>query len=477
MPEETVMCFVLFCKKSRDCGDFENELIQENNALKKVLIVGGGAAGMMAALAAAEKGCRVCLIEKNEKLGKKLFITGKGRCNVTNAGDMDTLFANVRSNEKFLYSAFYGYDNRAVMDFLEKAGCPLKTERGERVFPVSDHSSDVTQAFQRELKKQKVEILLNTEVDGLVLEEVHDNPCEEAGSERDAAQKMTKSGKDIRCTGRIAGVRLKNGKVLPGDSCIVCTGGLSYPSTGSTGDGYRFAEETGHRLTDRTPSLVPFNIKENWCARLMGLSLKNVSVSMVRGGRTLYEGFGEMLFTHFGVSGPLILSASSYYGQSGKGARKKKETQEETKLYIDLKPALDPEQLDRRLLRDFEANRGRQFKNSLGGLFPASLVPVTVELSGIHPDKKVNEVTKEERRSFAGLIKRLPLTVAGLRGFEEAIITRGGISVKDVNPSTMESKKVKGLYFAGEVLDVDALTGGYNLQIAWSTGHLAGSSQ
>ena len=554
------MSFVFLCKKSRDCGDFENELRQENKALKKVLIVGGGAAGMMAALAAAEKGCRVCLIEKNEKLGKKLFITGKGRCNVTNAGDMDALFANVRSNEKFLYSAFYGYDNHAVMDFLEKAGCPLKTERGERVFPVSDHSSDVIQAFQRELKKRKVEILLNTEVQELILDEVYGNSCEEAGrttgdmcreageaggtaggmcqeageagglvgdmwqedgeaggpagdicqeageaggtagnirreagessgaadkiwqesaasSDRNAGQKLTKSGKDILCTGRIVGVRLKNGKVLLGDSCIVCTGGLSYPSTGSTGDGYRFAEETGHRLTERTPSLVPFNIKENWCARLMGLSLKNVSVSMVRGGRTLYEGFGEMLFTHFGVSGPLILSASSYYGQSGKGARKKKETQEETKLYIDLKPALDPEQLDRRLLRDFEANRGRQFKNSLGGLFPASLVPVMVELSGIHPDKKVNEVTKEERRSFAGLIKRLPLTAAGLRGFEEAIITRGGISVKDVNPSTMESKKVKGLYFAGEVLDVDALTGGYNLQIAWSTGHLAGSSQ
>lgn len=513
-------CPFIYSKKPLlpGCGGLGNELKQENKALKKVIIVGGGAAGMMAAVVAADKGNRVCLIEKNEKLGKKLFITGKGRCNVTNAGDMDALFANVCSNEKFLYSAFYGYDNHAVMDFLEKAGCPLKTERGERVFPVSDHSSDVIQAFQRELKKRKVEIFLNTEVQELILDEVHGNSCEEAGrttgdmcredgeaggtagnirreagessgaadkiwqesaasSDRNAGQKLTKSGKDIQCTSRITGVRLKSGKVLLGDSCIVCTGGLSYPSTGSTGDGYRFAEETGHRLTERVPSLVPFNIKENWCARLMGLSLKNVSVSMVRGGKALYEGFGEMLFTHFGVSGPLILSASSYYGQSGKGARKKKETQEETILYIDLKPALDSEQLDRRLLRDFEANRGKQFKNSLGGLFPASLVPVMVELSGIHPDKKVNEVTKEERRNFAGLVKRLPLTVTGLRGFEEAIITRGGISVKDVNPSTMESKKVKGLYFAGEVLDLDALTGGYNLQIAWSTGHLAGDSQ
>ncbi|HBA49547.1 MAG TPA: aminoacetone oxidase family FAD-binding enzyme [Lachnospiraceae bacterium] len=478
-------------------------------ALKRVIVVGGGAAGMMAALAAAEKGCRVFLIEKNEKLGKKLFITGKGRCNVTSAGDMDALFAHVRSNEKFLYSAFYGYDNRAVMHFLEKAGCPLKIERGERVFPVSDHSSDVIAAFQRELRKRKVEILLNTEVQELILEEVHNEPCEKAGQkdgegnekagqkdgegnekagriryasvtdskEQNDDKKKTKAGKETQGTGRIAGVRLRNGKILPGDSCIVCTGGISYPSTGSTGDGYRFAEETGHKLIERTPSLVPMNIKEDWCARLMGLSLKNVSVSMVRGRKTLYEGFGEMLFTHFGVSGPLILSASSYYGQSGKGAGKSREAQEETMLYIDLKPALDPEQVDRRLLRDFEANRGKQFKNSLGGLFPASLIPVMVELSGIHPDKKGNEVTREERRNFAGLMKKLPLTVTGLRGFEEAIITRGGISVKDVNPSTMESKKVRGLYFAGEVLDLDALTGGYNLQIAWSTGHLAGDSQ
>ena len=314
------------------------------------------------------------------------------------------------------------------------------------------------------------------------MEEIREEPYDGAG-QKDGAESCDSDNeytklRDIKQgKTRMAGVRLKNGKVLPGDSCIVCTGGISYPSTGSTGDGYRFAEETGHKLTERTPSLVPFLIKESWCARLMGLSLKNVSVSMARGDKILYEGFGEMLFTHFGVSGPLILSASSYYGQSGKGGRKKKEAQEETRLSIDLKPALDPEQLDRRLLRDFEANRGKQFKNSLGGLFPASLVPVMIELSGIHPDKRVNEVTREERRAFAALIKKLPLTVTGLRGFEEAIITRGGVSVKDVNPSTMESRKVKGLYFAGEVLDVDALTGGYNLQIAWSTGHLAGDSQ
>lgn len=391
---------------------------------------------MMAAAAAAENGNQVRLIEKNEKLGKKLFITGKGRCNVTNAGDMETLFANVCTNAKFLYSAFYGFDNRAVMDFLEQAGCPLKTERGDRVFPVSDHSSDVCGAFQRELKKRGVEILLNTEVKELW-----------TGEEG------------------VKGVILQNGKRLEADSCIVCTGGLSYPSTGSTGDGYRFAGETGHRVTQTRPALVPFEVKEEWCGRLMGLSLKNVSLRLICGKKQTYEGFGEMLFTHFGVSGPLVLSASSYY-MPGNGAQ----------ILIDLKPAMDMEQLDRRLLRDFEENKNRQFKNALGGLFPIRLIPVMTELSGINPDKKVNEITREERRSFAALIKNLPLTVTGTRGFAEAIITRGGVSVKDINPSTMESKKLKGLYFAGEVLDLDALTGGFNLQIAWSTGHLAGSS-
>ncbi len=403
----------------------------------KVIVIGGGAAGMMAALAAAEKGCRVCLIEKNEKLGKKLFITGKGRCNVTNAGDMETLFANVRANGKFLYSAFYGYDNRRVMDFLEGAGCRLKTERGDRVFPLSDHSSDVISAFARELKRRGVEILLNTEAKSLIL------------------------GKDESI---VEGVRLSGGRQVHGDKCVVCTGGLSYPSTGSTGDGYGFAKEAGHQVVGQRPGLVPFNAREEWCARLMGLSLKNVSLRLVCGGRETYQGFGEMLFTHFGVSGPLVLSASSHY-ESGQGAV----------LYIDLKPALTAEQLDKRLLRDFDENKNKRFGNALGGLFPMKLIPVMVELSGIRSDKKVNEITKEERRRFGELIKAVPLTVKGLRGYEEAIITRGGVCVKEINPSTMESKKVKGLYFAGEVLDVDALTGGFNLQIAWSTGHLAGS--
>lgn len=421
--------------------------------MNRVIVVGGGAAGMMAAVAAADKGSRVCLIEKNEKLGKKLFITGKGRCNVTNAGDMETLFANVCTNGKFLYSAFYGYDNRAVMDFLEQAGCHLKTERGDRVFPVSDHSSDVIGAFERELRKRGVEILFNTEVRQLVLQE---------------GDGVSGPG------GKVAGVRLQSGRVLAADKCIVCTGGLSYPSTGSTGDGYRFAKETGHEITECLPALAPLNIEEEWCGRLMGLALKNVSLRMESGGRDVYRGFGEMLFTHFGISGPLVLSASSYYGKAVGKVIKGGGTDGATKLYLDLKPALDLEQLDRRLLRDFEENKNKQFKNALGGLFPAKLIPVMVELSGICPDKKVNEITRKERRGFAGLMKNLPLTVSGARGFEEAVITRGGVSVKDVNPSTMESKKVGGLYFAGEVLDVDALTGGFNLQIAWSTGHLAG---
>jgi len=403
----------------------------------RVVVVGGGAAGMMAALAASECGGDVCLIEKNEKLGKKLFITGKGRCNVTNAADMDELFANVCTNGKFLYSAFYDFNNQAVMALLEEAGCPLKTERGGRVFPVSDHASDVTAAFLRKLKSRNVKLLLNTEVHGLIVKE-----------------------------GRAAGVRLKSGERLEADSVIVCTGGVSYPSTGATGDGYRFAEETGHRVVEQVPGLVPLETAEEWCRQLMGLSLKNVAVTMTAGKKKLYEGFGEMLFTHFGVSGPLILSAGSFY-QKGL----------ETRLSIDLKPALSPEQLDKRLLRDFEKNRNRQFKNSLGELFPAKLIPVMVELSGIPGDKKIHEITQKERRAFVELIKNLSLTVTGTRGFEEAIITRGGVSVKDINPSTMESKKVKGLYFAGEVLDLDALTGGFNLQIAWSTGHLAGKSQ
>lgn len=404
--------------------------------MKRIVVIGGGAAGMMAAIAAADSGCKVTLIEKNEKLGKKLFITGKGRCNVTNAAEMDTLFANVCSNRKFLYSAFYDFDNRNVMELIEQAGCPLKVERGERVFPVSDHSSDIIGALRRELNRREVEILLNTVVKDLI---VSDNS--------------------------VTGVVLERGKKLVCDAVIVCTGGISYPSTGSTGDGYRFAESSGHQVVTPTPSLVPLETKEDWCRDLMGLSLKNVSLTMTLSKRQVYEGFGEMLFTHFGVSGPLVLSASTYYREGA-----------DCRLAIDLKPALSEEQLDKRLLREFDANQKKQFKNTLTELFPSRLIPVMIELSGIAPETKVCEITKAKRADFVKVIKHLELTVTGTRGFAEAIITRGGVSVKDVNPSTMESKRVKNLYFAGEVLDLDAMTGGYNLQIAWSTGHLAGKS-
>lgn len=411
--------------------------------MKKVIVIGGGAAGMMAAVAAADAGAKVTIYEHNEKLGKKLFITGKGRCNVTNAGDMENLFANVMTNEKFLYSAFYTYDNQAVMDFIEKAGCPLKVERGDRVFPVSDHSSDIIAAFSRELKKRGVQIMLNTGVKELLVDTEADG---ENGS-------------------RIKGVLLTNGKRDMADSVIVATGGISYASTGSTGDGYRFAQDSGHKVTERKPSLVPFNLKDEWCKEAMGVSLKNVSLRMVCGKKEIYSGFGELLITHFGISGPLVLSASSYYVSKAKG---------ETMLYLDLKPALTTEQLDKRVLRDFEESKNKQFRNALNHLFPQKLIPVMIQLSGIDPEKKVNEVTKEERKAFVELIKNVAMTIAGVRDFKEAVITKGGVSVKQVNPSTMESKLVKGLYFAGEVLDLDALTGGYNLQIAWSTGYLAG---
>ena len=420
--------------------------------MKKVIVIGGGAAGMMAAVAAADAGAKVTIYEHNEKLGKKLFITGKGRCNVTNAGDMENLFANVMTNEKFLYSAFYTYDNQAVMDFIEKAGCPLKVERGDRVFPVSDHSSDIIAAFTRELKKRGVQIVLNTGVKELLVEA-------EADKSASAPAKANENGS------RIKGVLLTNGRRDMADSVIVATGGISYASTGSTGDGYRFAEDTGHKVTERKPSLVPFNLKDEWCKEAMGVSLKNVSLRMVCGKKEIYSGFGELLITHFGISGPLVLSASSYYVSKAKG---------ETMLYLDLKPALTTEQLDKRVLRDFEESKNKQFRNALNHLFPQKLIPVMIQLSGIDPEKKVNEITKEERKAFVELIKNVPMTIAGVRDFKEAVITKGGVSVKQVNPSTMESKLVSGLYFAGEVLDLDAMTGGYNLQIAWSTGYLAG---
>lgn len=442
--------------------------MKEEARMSKVLVVGGGAAGMMAAIAAAGNGHEVHVFEKNEKLGKKLFITGKGRCNLTNACDMDTLFASVASNPKFLYSAFYGFTNGQVIDFFESLGLRTKTERGNRVFPASDHSSDVIRVLEREMERLGVQVYLRCGVKDVLTED-----------------------------GAFSGLLLKNGKKAEGDACIVATGGLSYPSTGSTGDGYRFGEASGHRITELLPSLVPMEVKEWYAKELQGLSLRNVNVAVYDGKKKLYEEFGEMLFTHYGVSGPVILSASSVVGKvlgTGKAleekqrkeaaawekrqeetAAQKKHAGRELTLKIDLKPALTAEQLDQRVLRDFEEQRNKQFKNAVDRLFPAKLKPVMIELGRIPPDKKVNEISKEERREFVELIKNFRMTLTGLRGFQEAIITRGGISVKDVDPGTMESRHVKNLYFAGEVLDLDALTGGFNLQIAWSTGYAAGN--
>lgn len=423
--------------------------------MKKIIIIGGGAAGMMAAIAAADQGGEVTLLEKNEKTGKKIYITGKGRCNLTNACERETFFDHVISNGKFLYSAFSRMDNRMVMDFFEKAGCRLKEERGERVFPMSDHSSDIIAALNREMDKRQIKVLLHTEVEDLCAEkeESLNEPDSDAGQ----------SGRK-----RITGVKLSNGRILKADAVIVATGGKSYEATGSTGDGYRFSESFGHTVKEVKPALVPFTVKESWCMEMQGLSLKNVSIVLKKEKKKIYEGFGEMLFTHFGVSGPLILSASSYYVKKYKDMP--------VTLSIDLKPALTKEQLDKRLLRDFDENKNKQFKNCLDGLLPSKMIPVIIRLTGISPDKQVNEITRQEREKLTDLLKNLTMTVTGTRGFSEAIITQGGVNVKEVNPSTMESKLVENLYFAGEVLDLDALTGGFNLQIAWSTGYLAGLS-
>lgn len=407
--------------------------------MSKVIIAGGGAAGMFAAVTAAAKGHKVHVYEKNEKLGKKLFITGKGRCNLTNACDMEELFDAVCTNGKFLYSAFYGFTNQDTVDFFEECGLRTKVERGNRVFPQSDHSSDVIAALTKKMKELGVQVHLNTEIREVLSAE-----------------------------GRVTGVCTRDGKRESADAVIIATGGLSYQSTGSTGDGYRFARALGHRVTELSPSLVPFNIKEETAGRLQGLSLRNVRAFVYSGKKCLYEEFGEMMFTHFGVTGPLILTASSRIQKQLKKG--------ELRLVIDLKPALSEEQLDKRVLRDFEEAKNKQFRNALGGLFPAKLIPVMMERSQIPPEKRVNEISREERRKLIYEIKNFELTITGLRDYNEAIITKGGVHVKEIHPSTMESKLVSGLYFAGEVLDLDAVTGGFNLQIAWSTAYAAGSS-
>lgn len=431
--------------------------------MSRIIIVGGGAAGMLAAVFCAAGGHTVLLFEQNEKLGKKIYITGKGRCNLTNACDMETLFENVVTNPRFLYSAFHGFSNRDTIDFFNAIGLPTKVERGERVFPASDHSSDVIRVLENELKRRKVQIFLNTKV----------------------AKIRTESG-------RFASVLTGQGCEIAGDACIIATGGLSYPTTGARGDGYRFARQLGHTVTKLYPSLVSLTLDSAYPKELEGLALKNIAVcvSMDRWmqeeivpaaagksakkkkrpaeGALLYKDFGELVFTARGVSGPVILSASSYIADSFEKCR--------MSLHIDLKPALSIEQLDARILRDFDEAKNKCFKNALDHLLPQKLIRVIIELSGIPPEKQVNAVSKEERRRLACLLKDLVFPIAASGDYTEAVITKGGVNVREINPSTMESRLVPGVYFAGGVLDVDALTGGFNLQVAWSSGWLAANA-
>lgn len=409
--------------------------------MSRIFVIGGGAAGMLAAITAAKNGHKVIILEKNEKLGKKLFITGKGRCNLTNACDRDTFFGQVVTNPKFLFKAYGTFNNYDTMDFFEKLGLKLKTERGNRVFPESDKSSDVIAVLKRELERYSVDIRYKTTVTKLLIKD-----------------------------GSFYGLRIKNSSEdLTGDGVIIATGGLSYPLTGSTGDGFDFAKEMGHTMTKMNPSLVPVYTRESFVKELMGLSLKNVEITITSGQKTIYSDFGELLFTHFGVSGPVILSASSYIIPY-------LDKPEPLILSIDLKPALSVEQLDTRILRDFEEFKNRQYKNSLEHLLPGKLIDIVIRLSNIDPDKQVNSITKEERLRLVGLLKSFKLEITKLADYNQAVITKGGINVKEINPSTMESKLVKNVFFAGEIIDVDALTGGFNLQIAWSTGYLAGAS-
>ena len=399
-----------------------------------VLVAGGGPAGMMAAIAAAERGADVCLLEPNERLGKKLNITGKGRCNLTNNCSQEELLAHVPCNGRFLYSAFAAFDSAAVMGFFTDLGVPLKTERGGRVFPVSDRAFDVSAALERRLKRLGVRLA------------------------RDRAEALLLGG------GRLDGVRGGGGD-YGARRVVVAAGGVSYPLTGSTGDGYRLARQAGHTVAEPRGSLVPLCAAGDLCPRLQGLSLKNTALRVYENDRKIYTDFGEMLFTHFGVSGPMVLSASAHMRRFGK---------KRYRLELDLKPALDEPELDKRLVSDFSRHANSDFVNALDDLLPKKLIEPFVDLTGISPRQKVHDLTRQQRRRVLELLKALPVEITGPRPVEEAIVTSGGVSVKEVNPSTMESKLLPGLYFAGEVLDVDAYTGGFNLQIAWSTGHLAG---
>ncbi|AKA68485.1 NAD(P)/FAD-dependent oxidoreductase [Clostridium scatologenes] len=403
--------------------------------MSTVIVIGGGPAGMMAAIAASKKHNTI-LIEKNEKLGKKLYITGKGRCNVTNAKDINDFFDYIPGNSTFLYSALYTFTNEDTMNFFENLDVKLKVERGDRVFPKSDKSSDIISALEKVLRKNNVDIKLNTKVKKFVFE-----------------------------NNKINAVQLEDGSIIEGDNFILCTGGISYPQTGSTGEGFKIAQDLGHNITKLMPSLVPIEIEEDWIRDLQGLSLKNVELTIKDNkNKNLYKDFGEMLFTHFGISGPIVLSASRIINKSNN-----------LKAVIDLKPALSNEELDKRIQKDFSKCLNKDFKNSLDELLPKKLISIIITLSGIDSIKKVNLITKEERKNLVNVIKNLSLNIKGLRPISEAIVTAGGVNVKEIDPSTMKSKISNNLYFAGEVIDIDAYTGGFNIQIALSTGYLAGT--
>lgn len=407
---------------------------------KRVIVIGAGAAGLMAAGTAAENGCDVQIIERNERAARKVMITGKGRCNVTNSCTLlNELITNVPVNGRFLYSAFSRFMPADVMDFFEEQGVPLKVERGNRVFPVSDKAVDIVDALVGFAKRSGAK-MIHGRAEKLVIE-----------------------------NGKVTGVETEDGRIFECDDVVIATGGVSYPGTGSTGDGYKLASQAGHKIVDPKPSLVPLTVHEGWCSELQGLSLKNTAISIfdMDKYREVYNDFGEMLFTHYGVSGPMILSASSHLKNMAKG---------KYELRIDLKPALSAEQLDQRIQKDFRKNANKVFANSLDELLPRKLIPVVVRLSGIAPGIKVNQITRDDRKGLADLLKDLRLTITGFRPIEEAIVTSGGVNTKEIDPKTMKSKLVDGLYFAGEVIDVDAYTGGFNLQIAFSTGHLAGKS-
>ena len=408
-----------------------------------VIVIGGGPAGMMAAITAAENGNEVLIIEKNSTFGKKLLITGKGRCNITSSLYMSEFIKNTPGNGMFLYSAFQNYTNTDIIEFLRKQGLEVKEERGNRIFPVTDKSIDVLNCFEKRIKELNIKYMLNTTVEKILIKNYE-----------------------------VLGLKT-NREIIQANKIILATGGKSYPLTGSTGDGYRIASELGHKITPIRPSLVPLEIYEREeCKKLQGLSLKNVKIKIEEDKKVIYEDFGEMIFTHFGISGPTILSGSAHLVRYKNIDEKLKN--KNIKLSIDLKPALTEEQLDDRILRDFKEFKNKQFKHSLDKLLPQKMIPVIIEQSKIEPEKRVNEVTKEERKRLITLLKNFEITIKGFRPVEEAIITSGGINIKEINPKTMESKLIKGLYFAGEIIDVDAYTGGFNLQIAYSTGYTAG---